>query len=140
QTITQEGETTALTLTEANDVFHFSDPEPGVSDFMEAWNDTVFIRDIAIDCFMNPGQSMHKPALYFNDVGHVISPLNVTAEFTPILRAYIASDYQKTQILQGAMDTPTIWERDVSAFCEEDTTRNLARDPCTAVYEIRKVY
>jgi hypothetical protein len=91
---------------------------------------------------------MPKPALYFTDVGYVFFRLfllqsaystqrrdgsNVTARFTPILRAYITSDYQETAIIRGAIDTPAIWMQDLAAL-SQSTTWTLARDPATGRY------
>ncbi|KAG0708326.1 hypothetical protein DFH29DRAFT_477001 [Suillus ampliporus] len=118
-------------LTEVNDVFHFSPPHAGTSGVLQAMNATGAIQDIAIG-FMTPGDLMPKPALCFKEVG---DSSNVTAEFTPILRAYITSDYQETEILRGAIDTPAIWEHDLASL-SESTTLNLHRDPATGQYTI----
>jgi hypothetical protein len=95
---------------------------------------------------------MPKPALYFKEVGYVIFPVfllqsahstkhrdgsHVTAKFTPILRAYITSDYQETAIIRGAIDTPAIWEHDLAAL-SDSTTWNLTRDPSTGHYTIEE--
>ncbi|KAG0694826.1 hypothetical protein DFH29DRAFT_1005997 [Suillus ampliporus] len=119
------------TLTEENNVFQFSNPEKGVDGFFQAWNKTGLVQDIAVG-FMNAGDFMPKPVLYFNDVG---DSSNVTAEFTPILRAYITSDYQETAVLQGAIETPVIWEQNLGAL-GENTTWNLKREPSTGHYKI----
>jgi hypothetical protein len=99
---------------------------------------------------MIKGDLMPQPALYFNDVGYVIFRLfflqsaystkrrdgsNVTAQFTPVLRAYITSDYQETAIIRGAIDTPAIWTQDLGAI-SESTTWNLNRDSATGHYTI----
>jgi hypothetical protein len=91
---------------------------------------------------------MPKPALYFTDVGYVIFRLfllqsaystkrrdgsHVTARFTPILRAYITSDYQETAIIRGAIDTPAVWMEDLASL-PQSTTWNLTRDPASGRY------
>jgi hypothetical protein len=93
------------------------------------------------------------PALFFNDVGYVIFRLfllqsaystnrrdnsHVTVKFTPILRAYITSDYRETDIIQSAMDTSAIWTEDLTAL-SEDTTFNLTRDSNTGHYMLTQV-
>ncbi|KAG1846404.1 hypothetical protein DFJ58DRAFT_799177 [Suillus subalutaceus] len=117
------------TLTEANDVYHFSPPHAGVSGVLQAVNSTGAIQDIAVG-FMSPGDLMPKPALYFNGVG---DGSHVTARFTPVLRAYITSDYQETAIIRGAIDTPAIWSQDLAGLADS-TTWTLKRDAATGHY------
>ncbi|KAG1813789.1 hypothetical protein EV424DRAFT_1541646 [Suillus variegatus] len=119
------------TLTEANDVYHFSPPQPGASGVLQAVNATGAIQDIAVG-FVSPGDLMPQPALYFNGVG---DGSHVTARFTPILRAYITSDYQETAIIRGAIDTPVVWSQDLAALAES-TTWTLSRDPSNGHYTI----
>jgi hypothetical protein len=103
---------------------------------------------------MTKGDLMPKPALYFKEIGYVIFPLSlflpqcahgtkcrddshVTAKFTPILRAYITSDYQETAIIRGVINMPVIWEQDLAAL-SDSTTWNLIRDPFTGHYTIEE--
>ncbi|KAG1770429.1 hypothetical protein EDD22DRAFT_948379 [Suillus occidentalis] len=118
-------------LTEANEVYHFSPPLAGSSGVLQAVNNTGAIQDIAVG-FMIKGDLMPQPALYFNEVG---DGSNVTAQFTPVLRAYITSDYQETAIIRGAIDTPAIWSQNLAAI-SESTTWNLNRDAATGHYTI----
>jgi hypothetical protein len=60
---------------------------------------------------------------------------NIKVQFTPILRAYITSDYRHTKILQKAIDAPAIWEQNLAAL-SESTTWTLKRDPYTGHYQI----
>ncbi|KAG1726925.1 hypothetical protein EDB19DRAFT_1833269 [Suillus lakei] len=36
---------------------------------------------------------------------------HVMVQFTPVLQAYINSDYQQTAIIQGAINTPVVWKQ-----------------------------
>ncbi|KAG1846390.1 hypothetical protein DFJ58DRAFT_915380 [Suillus subalutaceus] len=119
------------TLTEADDVFSFSSPQQGSSGFVQALNNTGVIQDIAVG-FLNKGDLMPTPALYFDDVG---DGSHVTAQFTPILRVYITSDYQETAIIRSAIETPVIWSQDLSGLAEH-TNWNLTRDGVTGRYKI----
>ncbi|KAG2747894.1 hypothetical protein P692DRAFT_20834462 [Suillus brevipes Sb2] len=119
------------TLTEANEVYHFSSPIKGASNALQAVNNTGAIQDIAVG-FMTKGDLMPKPALYFTDVG---DGSHVTARFTPILRAYITSDYQETAIIRGAIDTPAVWMEDLASL-PQSTTWNLTRDPASGRYKM----
>ncbi|KAG0701096.1 hypothetical protein DFH29DRAFT_982833 [Suillus ampliporus] len=120
------------TLTEDNDVFQFSNPQKGVDGYLQAWNKTGLTQDMAIRRWVCrlPLSSLPGHSQYTTRDGS-----NVTAEFTPILRAYITSDYQETAVLQGAIETPVIWEQNLGAPTE-NTTWNLKRDPSTGHYKI----
>ncbi|KAG1741439.1 uncharacterized protein EDB91DRAFT_1081724 [Suillus paluster] len=127
------GETT--TLTQTDDGFRFSDPEPGVHGYLEACNETGVVQDIAIS-IMIPGDSVPKPVLYFKDVEYYKTETcrGVTA-ITPILRAYITSNYQETATVQCGITTDPIWEQDLSDL-PETTILTLKRDLATGRYTI----
>ncbi|KAG1846388.1 hypothetical protein DFJ58DRAFT_730516 [Suillus subalutaceus] len=119
------------TLTQANDVYHFSPPQAETSGVLQALNKTGAVQDLAIG-FLNKGDLMPMPALYFNEVGDESS---VKAQFTPILCVYITLDYRETAILQGAINTPAIWTQDL-AVLSENMTWNLKRDTATGRYTV----
>jgi len=118
-------------LTEANEVYHFSTPQAGTSGILQAQNHTGSIQEIAVG-FVNKGDFIPTPVLYFSDVGE---GSHVTAKFTPVLRAYITSDYEETSILRGQVDTPAIWSQDLTGLAQ-NTTWNLSRDANTGRYTI----
>ncbi|KAG2339414.1 hypothetical protein BDR05DRAFT_967972 [Suillus weaverae] len=134
QTCVKINDSEKTTLTEVNDVYHFSAPQAGAAGVLQAVNSTGAIQDMAVG-FMNKGDLMPTTALYFNGVG---DGSHVTARFTPILRVYITSDYQETAILRGAIDTPAIWTHDLTALAES-TTWNLKRDAATGHYTLVQV-
>jgi hypothetical protein len=93
---------------------------------------------------------MPTPTLYFDDVGYVIFALfllqsahstkrrdgsYITAQFIPVLRVYIMSDYQGTKILRDAIETPAIWTQDLTGLAEH-TTWNLKRDAFSGRYTL----
>ncbi|KAG2140323.1 hypothetical protein BD769DRAFT_1429492 [Suillus cothurnatus] len=119
------------TLTEANDVFSFSSPQSGSPGFVQAMNNTGSIQDIAVG-FLNKGDFVPTPALYFDDVG---DGSQVTAQLTPILRVYLTSDYQESTILRGAIETPAIWSQDLTGLAQH-TAWNLKRDPSSGRYTL----
>ncbi|KAG2153862.1 hypothetical protein DEU56DRAFT_751559 [Suillus clintonianus] len=123
------GEKTSLTKTD--DVFRFSTPEKGATGFLQAMNNTGTTQDFAVG-FETPGELMPKPALFFGGVG---DGGHVTAQFTPILRVYVTSDYQETAIIRGAIDTPAIWKQNLAGLADS-TTWNLNRDLVTGHYTI----
>ncbi|KAG2747709.1 hypothetical protein P692DRAFT_20583026 [Suillus brevipes Sb2] len=123
------GEKTSLT--EANQVYHFSNPVAGVEGALQAANNTDASQSIAIG-FMSRGNSKPEPALYFPEVR---DGKHATVQFNPVLRAYIASDYQETAILRGPLDDRVLWSQDIAAL-SDSTTWNLTRDPSTGRYSI----
>lgn len=119
------------TLTQTDDGFEFSIPENGLPDYVEAFNESGFVQDIAIST-INPGDSNSNPVLYFKGIedGSLVK-----AKFTPILHAYISSDRQETSVLEGAICTDSIWEQDLAQL-PEFTTFTLSREPATGHYTI----
>jgi hypothetical protein len=120
-------------LTEANCGFRFSDPRHGLPGYLEAFNETGSVQDIAIST-INPEDSKPKPVFYFRDVedGSLVK-----AQFAPILHAYISSDHQETSVLEGAICTDSIWEQDLTQL-PESTTLRLSREPATGHYTITR--
>ncbi|GJJ06264.1 hypothetical protein Clacol_000455 [Clathrus columnatus] len=107
--------------------------ENAVEKRIQAWNKTTVNQSFGIG--FNTGDS-YPPAtaLYFNGVG---SGYNVTAQFTPFLRAYIISDYQENQILRGAIQSPSIWGRDLTEL-DTNTSLTLSYDPLSATYRLEE--
>ncbi|KAG2352118.1 hypothetical protein BDR07DRAFT_1439473 [Suillus spraguei] len=118
-------------LTEANNVYHFSSPQSGTPGVLQAVNNTGATQDMAVG-FMNPGDLTPKPALYFCDVG---DGSHVTARFTPVLRAYIMSDYEETALIRDAVASHAIWSQDLTRL-PESTTWTLKRDAATGRYTL----
>ncbi|KAG8738563.1 hypothetical protein FRC10_006688 [Ceratobasidium sp. 414] len=52
-----------------------------------------------------------EPTLVWQGVG---AKSNITAQFTPILRAYVTRDYQASQLLRGEIETDQIWEMNIN--------------------------
>ncbi|KAG2153859.1 hypothetical protein DEU56DRAFT_771423 [Suillus clintonianus] len=121
-------------LTQANNVYHFSPPQAGTSGVLQAVNNTGALQNIAVG-FVAPGELMPKPALFFEGVG---DESHVTAKFTPVLRAYITSDYQETAIIRGAIDTPAVWTQNLAGLAAS-TTWELKRDLASGHYTITAV-
>ncbi|KAG8841575.1 hypothetical protein FRB91_004887 [Serendipita sp. 411] len=87
--------------------------------------------------------------LYFDNIGYVFisrfatvltvwlhrQGSNVTTQFTPVLSAYVTSQYQQTEILRGAIQTAEIWKEDLSPL-KETTTLIFARNKVTGQYTL----
>ncbi|KAG2037051.1 hypothetical protein BDR03DRAFT_958400 [Suillus americanus] len=125
------GQKTTLTGQDDDHYTFSTPPVAGAPGFVQALNKTGLIQDLAVG-FLNKGDFAPTPALYFHDIG---DGSQVTAQFTPILRVYITSDYQETAILRGAINTPAIWTQDLTGLAP-NTTWNLKRDTLTGRYTL----
>ncbi|KAG8719088.1 hypothetical protein FRC08_003706 [Ceratobasidium sp. 394] len=75
-----------------------------------------------------------EPTLIFRGVG---AGSTLTAQFTPVLQAYVTRDYQVSQLLRGEMETDRIWETNLDeidevtswAFREDDSTGEFSITP-----------
>ncbi|KAG1780112.1 hypothetical protein EV702DRAFT_59908 [Suillus placidus] len=121
------------TLTEADHVYHFSPPQAGASGVLQAVNNTGDVQDIAVG-FMNEGDCIPTPVLYFNDVK---DGSHVTAQFAPVLRAYVTTACQETEIIRSEIASPVMWSHDLATLAK-DTTWNLERNPVTGQFAIVK--
>lgn len=122
------------TLTKDGNVFHFSTPVSGIPGALRVVNNTGETQDIAVG-FLSPGEWIPKPALFFSKFE---SGSEITAQFTPKLRAYITSAYDEAAILRAAIHTSPIWECDLTAL-DQSTTWKITWDPINDCYAITEV-
>ncbi|KAG1843588.1 hypothetical protein DFJ58DRAFT_804235 [Suillus subalutaceus] len=119
-------------LTKTGNVFKFSAPVKGTSSYLKATNLAGAKQNLAIG-FMGHGALLPTPMLYFKNVG---DDDFVTAHFKPMLRAYVTSDYQETEIWKNSPTNSTfLWEEDLTDL-DETTTWNLTWDGHTGRYTI----
>lgn len=127
------GQQTTLTE-EPSGPFVFSPPVTSssvASQDIRAVNGTDVAQSLSIA--FDTGKTYPPPSLlYFPGIG---AGYNVTAEFTPTLRAYIVEDYQENEILRGAIQSAVIWKQDLAAI-SETTSWTLAYNPNTGTYSI----
>lgn len=133
QTCVKINDSEKTTLTEADHVYHFSPPQAGASGVLQAVNNTGDVQDIAVG-FMNEGDCIPTPVLYFNDVK---DGSHVTAQFAPVLRAYVTTACQETEIIRSEIASPVMWSHDLATLAK-DTTWNLERNPATGQFAIVK--
>ncbi|KAG8833562.1 hypothetical protein FRC17_010444 [Serendipita sp. 399] len=119
------------TLTKDSGPYKFSPPTSGEKNYLIAENDTGSIQEMAIGFTSQPGMPPSS-VLYFDKIG---TGSNVTTQFTPVLTAYVTSQYQQTQILKGAIQTPAIWKQDLAEL-SESTTLIFSRDKATGRYSL----
>ncbi|KAG1827497.1 uncharacterized protein BJ212DRAFT_1474644 [Suillus subaureus] len=125
------GQQTTLTLEDdINDTLSFSPPVDGTNGYLTAENKTGLVQDLAVGFFTPTPHlvsSKPDPALFFKEVedGSI-----ATAQWKPVLRVYLESDYQATEVLVDAIDSTAIWEQDLHRLFR-NTTFNLERDVMT---------
>ncbi|KAG1734296.1 hypothetical protein EDB19DRAFT_1163203 [Suillus lakei] len=127
----KQGQQTTLTMGKDN-LFSFSAPAEGTPNYIKAVNKTGLVQSIAVGFFNPLSPFSPVPALYFNEVG---DGSNVTAQWKPVLRIYLESEYKETSVLKGAIDTPAIWTQDLHTLTES-TTWDLTRDSGTGRYKL----
>ncbi|KAG8713367.1 hypothetical protein FRC09_018803 [Ceratobasidium sp. 395] len=73
-----------------------------------------------------------EPTLVWSGVG---AKSNITAQFTPVLRAYVTRDYQASQLLRGEIETDTIWEQNINEL-NDVTGWNFMEDDANGGFSI----
>ncbi|KAG1762652.1 hypothetical protein EDD22DRAFT_560659 [Suillus occidentalis] len=127
------GQQTTLTLEDDGDTLCFSPPVDGTSGYLTAENKTGLVQDLAVG-FFDPTTSSPVPTLFFKEVE---DGSNVAAKCKPVLRVYVESDYQETEVLVDAIDSTAIWEQDLHRLFR-NTTFNLGWDIFTGRCTVTK--
>jgi hypothetical protein len=122
------------TLTDSTGVFSFSTPvaePPPPTTAFQAINKTEAPQALGVG-FDTGKQFPPATALFFNPV-----PVNynLTAEFTPTLTAYVVTNYQKNQILRGAIQSPPIWSQNLAGL-DATTSWTFAKDSTTGDFTL----
>ncbi|KAG8793422.1 hypothetical protein FRC12_002797 [Ceratobasidium sp. 428] len=73
-----------------------------------------------------------EPALVWTGVG---AKSNVTAQFTPVLHAYVTRDYQASQLLRGEIETDEIWSQNINEL-DDVTGWNFEEDDANGGFSI----
>ncbi|KAG2154328.1 uncharacterized protein EDB93DRAFT_1269715 [Suillus bovinus] len=124
-------------LTQKGEVYQFSDPktDPLVpKKNIQCTNSAPYKQDIGVG-FIEQDGAMPKTALVWRGVGHA---QKLNAEFTPILRGYIGTDYQENSLIKGQVETDRLFEQDLAAL-DDNTTWNITYEPSTGVFSIDQV-
>ncbi|KAI0712719.1 hypothetical protein C8T65DRAFT_646710 [Cerioporus squamosus] len=134
------GQTTTLLLdqTARPPVQHWTDPKtlPGVTT-VQAVNGTGGPAGIGIGFITDldkPTEDM-SVALTWPNVGNTLA---VTGDFTPILSAYVALDYQKSQLIRGDIQSVApIWQANLLSL-QANTTIVVSKD-ATGAYVAKQL-
>lgn len=125
------GQQTTLTMEDDSDNLSFSPPLDGTNGHLKAENRTGLTQDLAVG-FFNPKTQQFfttkpDPALFFKEVE---DGNDATAQWKPVLRVYLESDYQETEVLVDAIVSTAIWEQDLHRLFR-NTTFNFEHDTLT---------
>ncbi|KAG1865110.1 hypothetical protein C8R48DRAFT_706065 [Suillus tomentosus] len=154
------GQKTTLSLKDNNKT-RFSPPVNAIKDYLTAENETGFLQDLAVG-FYNPSKAiMAEPELlFFKEDGEWKQLQNpskatmtrpdpmlffkevkdggkATAQWKPVLRIYVESDYQETEVLVNAIKGTAILEQDLRRLFR-NTVFNLERNTLTRRFKLTK--
>ncbi|KAG2034038.1 hypothetical protein BDR03DRAFT_966049 [Suillus americanus] len=121
-------------LTQQDGVYHFSDP---ITDStvpkknIQCTNNAPFKEDIGVGFIEKKGDAP-KTTLVWRGVGH---GQKLNAEFTPVLRGYIGTNYQENSLIKGQVETDRLFEENLAAL-DDHTTWVITYDPPTGVLSI----
>ncbi|KAG8793413.1 hypothetical protein FRC12_002788 [Ceratobasidium sp. 428] len=78
---------------------------------------------------------MFEPTLVCTGVN---ADSRITAQFTPVLQAYVTRDYQVSELLRGEFETDKVWEQNVSEL-DDVTGWNFVEDDESGQFSITPV-
>jgi hypothetical protein len=114
--------------------FSFTNPEPGSVGY-EAVNLTHQDADVALGFTegLDPDQPL-TPVYYWN--ADTFKPnTSIHTQFSPILRAYIATEYEDHEIIRAPISVPLIFEKDLSKL-DDSTVWIVYYSPVTGQFKI----
>ncbi|QRV94541.1 hypothetical protein RhiJN_22559 [Ceratobasidium sp. AG-Ba] len=76
----------------------------------------------------------YEPTLLWTGVG---AKSNITAQFTPVLTAYVTRDYKESQMLRGEVETDPIWSQDLNML-DDVTSWNFVEDGASGSFFIER--
>ncbi|KAF8232867.1 hypothetical protein L208DRAFT_915782 [Tricholoma matsutake] len=128
------GHATTLTKHEADGttIYSFSPPEWGApTGMIRASNETHDTEVIGVGFYTQESELEPSTALTY-DVGR---NSNITVEFSPVLSAYVTSNYRENEMIKGGIQSPVLWREDLGQLGSHTNWR-LQRRPSTGGYEI----
>ncbi|KDR67058.1 hypothetical protein GALMADRAFT_147483 [Galerina marginata CBS 339.88] len=99
---------------------------PGDAGYLICTNATAAATDIAVGFSDATGGDV-EPALVWENVA---VKSRVRAQFTPFLEIYATDDYQETQMLRGAVESPLLWKKNLQTL-NKQTTMSVSVDGIT---------
>ncbi|KIJ48187.1 hypothetical protein M422DRAFT_247959 [Sphaerobolus stellatus SS14] len=121
------------TIVEEDHAHKFTTPEDGSgTSLIVAENKTTKKIDIGVGFVLSEDNAI--TALVFRGVG---PSNNVSAQFTPIARAYVATEYRQDDILKGPMKSTLLWEQNLEQL--EEDTKLLLKDNPDGTYTLSQV-
>jgi len=114
--------------------FSFTNPEPGSVGY-EVVNDTDQDADMALGFTedLHPDQPL-TPVYYWN--ADTFEPdTSIKTQFSPILRAYITTEYEDHEIIRAPISVPLIFEKDLLKL-DDSTVWIVYYSPVTGQFKI----
>ncbi|CCA73211.1 hypothetical protein PIIN_07165 [Serendipita indica DSM 11827] len=99
-------------ITKANQ-FLFMNPIAGTPNAISAENGTAQNVNLAIGFALDHGE--HYPVRYCPGIA---SNETFTAEFKPVLNAYVTGEFREGEILPGGVEVPKIWSQNLAELDE----------------------
>ncbi|KAG2125427.1 hypothetical protein DEU56DRAFT_570006 [Suillus clintonianus] len=128
------GQSTILTL--AEEIYRFSDPKTDAlvpKKNIQCTNNAPYKEDIGVGFIEKAGEAP-KTTLVWRGVGH---GQKLNAQFTPVLRGYIGTQYKENSLIKGQIETDCLFEQDLAKL-EDSTTWIITYDSPTGVISIDK--
>ncbi|CAE7230706.1 unnamed protein product [Rhizoctonia solani] len=98
-------------------------------------NNTQGRANVSIGFIRGDGiHQRYEPTLIWTGVG---AGSNVTAQFTPIITAYVTRDYKATEMLRGEVETDAIWRCNLNEL-DDVTGWYFVEDDATGGFRIEK--
>jgi len=120
------------TLTKDNGIYGFTPPEALTAvDSLKVSNGTQSKEDISLG-FLSEGSIVPTPVYYWDALE---AGASIQTQFSPVLRAYVTNEYQEGQIIRGQINSPVIFEKDLSQL-GNNTTLVLLFNPVTGEFSI----
>ncbi|KDR82269.1 hypothetical protein GALMADRAFT_135628 [Galerina marginata CBS 339.88] len=95
---------------------------PGDAGYLICTNETTAATDIAVG-FSDASGGDVEAVLVWEKVA-------VRAQFTPFMEIYATDDYQETQMLRGAVESPLLWKKNLQTL-NKQTTMSVTVDGTT---------
>ncbi|KAF8162601.1 hypothetical protein B0H34DRAFT_691983 [Crassisporium funariophilum] len=108
---------------------------PGDAGHLICTNETVAATDVVVGLSDATGGDV-EPALVWRNVA---AKSRLMVQFTPFLEIYATDDYQETQVLKGAVESPLLWKKNLQTL-DKQTTMSVSVDVITGQILIKDAW
>ncbi|KAF8162585.1 hypothetical protein B0H34DRAFT_856275 [Crassisporium funariophilum] len=104
----------------------------GEAGYLMCKNETAGATDIAVGFSDATGGDVETVLVWTK----VAVGSTIRAQFTPVMEIYATNDYQETQMLKGAVESPLLWKKNLQTLNKE-TTMSISVDGLTGKIDIK---